>query len=106
MFNGEITQVRFLIEVLHFDHRFHDLLHTATACGDLNIVRYLIEDRKLNAATESMNKETPLHLAALNGHLHIVTYLVGTQQVDPISSCLDNNDCSPLHNPAEVGTSM
>ncbi len=94
VFNGEITRVRFLIEVLHFDHRFHDLLHTAAACGDLNIVRYFIEDRQVHAAA---NKETPLHVAALNGHLHIVKYLVGTHQMDPTSSCLDNNHCSPLH---------
>ncbi len=103
VFNGEITKVRFLIEVLHFDLRFYNLLHTAAACGDLNMVRYFIEDRKINAATESTNKETPLHLAALNGHLHIVKYLVGTQQVDPTCSCLDNNDCSPLHNACRSG---
>ena len=108
VFNGEMTQVRFLIEVLHCDsdscnQQGHSLLHTAAACGDLNFVRYFIEDKKINAATESMNKETPLHLAALNGHLHIVKYLVGTQQVDPTSSCLDNNDCSPLHNACRSG---
>ena len=103
VFNGEITQVRFLIEVLHCDSneqgRF--LLHIAAAYGHLNIVKYFIEDRKFNAATESMNKETPLHLAALNGHLHIVKYLVSTQLMDPTS--LDNNDCSPLHNACRSG---
>ena len=104
VFNGEITQVRFLIEVLYCNNSVeqgHFLLHTAAAYGHLNIVRYFIEDRKLNAATESMDKETPLHLAALNGHLHIVKYLVGTQQVDPTS--LDNNNFSPLHNACRSG---
>ncbi len=104
MFNGEITQVRFLIEVLHCDSneqgRF--LLHISAANGHLNIVKYFIEDRKFNAATESMNKETPLHLSALNGHLHIVKYLVSTQLMDPTS--LDNNDCSPLHNACRSGS--
>ena len=97
-FNGEIARVRFLVEVLHCDNF---LLHTAAACGDLIIVKYFIEDRQVNAATESMNKETPLHLAALNGHLHIVKYLVSTQLVDPTS--LDNNNCSPLHNACRSG---
>ena len=104
VFNGEITQVRFLIEVLYWNNSVEQgqfLLHIAAAYGHLNIVRYFIEDRKLNAATESMDKETPLHLAALNGHLHIVKYLVGTQQVDPTS--LDNNNFSPLHNACRSG---
>ena len=104
VFNGKITQVRFLIEVLYCNNSVEQgqfLLHVAAAYGHLNIVRYFIEDRKLNAATESTNKETPLHFAALNGHLHIVKYLVGTQLVDPTS--LDNNHCSPLHNACRSG---
>ena len=103
VFNGEIIQVRFLIEVLHCNsvEQGHFLLHVAAAYGHLNIVRYFIEDWKLNAATESTNKETPLHFAALNGHLHIVKYLVGIQLVDPTS--LDNNNCSPLHNACRSG---
>ncbi len=104
VFNGKITQVRFLIEVLYCNNSVEQgqfLLHVAAAYGHLNIVRYFIEDRKLNAATESTNKETPLHFAALNGHLHIVKYLVSTQLVDPAS--LDNNNCSPLHNACRSG---
>ncbi|XP_064387404.1 poly [ADP-ribose] polymerase tankyrase-1-like isoform X5 [Halichondria panicea] len=104
VFNGEITQVRFLIEVLYCNNSVEQgqfLLHTAAAYGHLNIVRYFIEDRKFNPATESTNKETPLHFAALNGHLHIVTYLVGSQLVDPTS--VDNNHCSPLHNACRSG---
>ncbi len=107
VFNGEITQVRFLIEVLHCNiykccnEQGHFPLHIAAACGDLNMVKFFIEDRKIIAATESINKETPLHLAALNGHLHIVKYLVSTQLMDPTS--LDNNDCSLLHNACRSG---
>ncbi len=104
VFNGEMTQVRFLIEVLYCNNSVeqgHFLLYVAAAYGHLNIVRYFIEERKLNVATESINNETPLHLAALNGHLHIVKYLVGTQLVDPTS--LDNNHCSPLHNACRSG---
>ncbi len=108
VFNGKITEVLFLIEVLHCNihkcsnEQGHIPLHTAAACGDLNMVKFFIEDKNSHAASKStMNKETPLHLAALNGHLHIVKYLVSTQLMDPTS--LDNNDCSPLHNACRSG---
>ena len=58
-------------------------------------MRYFIEDRLVNAATESVGEETPLHCAAENGHLSTVMYLVGVQLVDP--QILDGQLISTLY---------
>ena len=100
MFNRELAKVRLLVEVFHcsplaVNREGHTALHTAAAIGELTILKYFIEDRVVNAATESVGKETPLHCAAENGHLSTVMYLVGVQLVDP--QILDDKLMSPLH---------
>ena len=100
VFNGDLAKVRLLVEVFHcsplaVNREGHTAIHTAAAVGELTILKHFIEDRLVNAATESVGKETPLHCAAENGHLSTVMYLVGVQLVDP--QILDDKLMSPLH---------
>ena len=100
VFNGEITKVQLLVKVFHcsplaVSKEGYIPLHIATTCGHLDILKYFIEERLVNAASESVSQETPLHYAAENGQLSVVEYLVGTQLVDPL--ILDKNLVSPLH---------
>ena len=107
MFSGELAKVRLLVEVFHcsplaVNREGHTALHTAAAVGELTIMKYFIEDRLVNAATESVGEETPLHCTAENGHLSTVMYLVGVQLVDP--QILDSQLISPLHKACMSGS--
>ncbi len=70
------------------------LLHTAAEMGQLNILKYLIEDEGCNPATAGYQGFTTLHSAANNKQFEVVQYLVDQCQLDP--SALDNNNRAPL----------
>ena len=52
-------------------------LHLASSSGDLQVVKYYVEDLQTNINLPSgRNNYTPLHFACLNGQLEVVRYLV------------------------------
>lgn len=102
IFNGELSKLRFLVEVCHcsplaVNREGFTALHTAAACGELNLLMYLVQYLLINAAIESLiaTGMSPLHIAAFNGHLHVVKYLIESCQVDPLIE--DRDQRSPLH---------
>lgn len=55
---------------------FEDPLHLAAVRGNLNVVRYCVETRKIDIDVVNMCGQTALMLAAKNNHYHVAEYLV------------------------------
>ena len=62
-------------------------LHLASQTGDINIVRYLVNELskflplKDIITSRDINGDAPIHRAALNGHLEIIKHLGGLSKV-------------------------
>ena len=56
----------------------------AAAHGDINVLKFLINEQKMSANFSSLDGKTPLMLACINGHLDAVRFLVefGHAKVD------------------------
>jgi len=58
------------------------LLHIAAFNGRLDIIRYFVDEKKVDINKADNDGNTALHFAAFNGHLGIVKYLVDEKKVD------------------------
>ena len=76
-------------------------LHDASQSGHLEIVKYIVEEVKVNPEVMDNYGETPLDDASWGGHLEIVKYLVEEVKVNP--ETLDNNGDTPLHRASRYG---
>jgi len=71
------------------------LLHIAAFNGHLGIVKYLVDEKKVDVNKVDKDGKTALHRAAFNGHLGIVKYLVDEKKVDVNKA--DNYGTTALH---------
>eukprot|EP01117_Protostelium_nocturnum_P017754 TRINITY_DN7282_c0_g3_i2.p1 TRINITY_DN7282_c0_g3~~TRINITY_DN7282_c0_g3_i2.p1 ORF type:complete len:612 (-),score=161.43 TRINITY_DN7282_c0_g3_i2:112-1947(-) len=69
-----------------------NLLHVASACGDVRIARYLLQYIDPNLTND---KFTPLYFASQDGHEKIVELLVNNPKVDP--NIVNGEGWTPLH---------
>ncbi|XP_050515010.1 ankycorbin-like [Diabrotica virgifera virgifera] len=51
------------------------LVHTAAECGALEVLRYLLEDCKMDIMVSDVNGNLPAHMAAYSGKVEILRYL-------------------------------
>ena len=63
--------------------------------GQIDTVKYLIEERQCNPECQNVNKITPLFLASEKGHLDIIKYLTLEKCCDPTGTTGYCN--TPLH---------
>ena len=63
--------------------------------GNLDVLKYFIDERNWNPACLGHDGRTPLHVATEHAHFDVVKYLVIEQQVEPL--CQDENGWTPLH---------
>ena len=70
-------------------------LHIAALNGQLEIVRYYLEELKCDPNITGFNGRIPLHHACQNGHLNVIKYLTEVHNCDTMSRDIDNN--VPLH---------
>ena len=73
-------------------------LHRASHRGELDEVKRLIEEKKLNPLLKNKNNDTALHLAAIGGHLNIMKYFIEEKCLVP--ACLGWTGQTPLHHVA------
>ena len=66
-------------------------LFCAAQRGNLETVKFLVEELDADAEATDGRLATPLHIAAHNGHLAVVQYLVETCSVNPDPEDLDGN---------------
>lgn len=84
IYNGNLKQLKEIsetkgIEVVKNNSNIHDLasIHIAAQIGNIEIVRFLIEESvRENPNLPRINNFTPMHAAAMNGHVEIVNYLI------------------------------
>ena len=77
-------------EGVQYDHTY---LHMATIRGDLEIVKFLIEDQQCSPQVKDSAGLTPLHLASKYGHIDIVRYLITAQNCSVV--CKANDGSTP-----------
>ena len=103
--NGDLSEVKRLEVYVNpntFDNYETTPLHLASEYGHLDIVRYLVEERKCGTERYNERKLTPLHLAAREGRLDVVKCLIGEGGCNPM--CRGGNFwATPLHLACERG---
>ena len=78
------------------------LLHYAAFGGDMNQVKYLVEEKRADVGEKDDDGVTPLHYAAWGGHLDIVKYFVEEKGVD--ANVRSKRGVVPLHYAALGGS--
>ena len=76
-------------------------LHLAALNGELEAVKFLIEDMDCDPNLKDHYERTPLLHAIEEGHLDVVRYLVDTHHCDRL--CPDEDKQTPLHRAAAEG---
>ncbi|WP_353272525.1 ankyrin repeat domain-containing protein [Wolbachia endosymbiont (group A) of Urophora cardui] len=76
-------------------------LHFAALFGDLELARYLVDEKDCSFNVLDKYGKSPLHIASENGRIELVKYLVGEKKAN--INVLDNQHMAPLHFVAENG---
>lgn len=96
---GDLEKVKELIKEgdnpLDPDLNDDTILHHAASLGELEILKYLVEELGCNAATRGWKGTTPLHAAAQAKQFPIVKYLIEDCGSDPTAT--DDNNQYPLN---------
>lgn len=102
--NGLVSEVRRLIDGgIDAGARSEfgtSVLDQAAQNGKEEVVRFLLEEKRVSAKEANKSGVTPLHLAARNGHEAVVRLLI-ENGADPKAS--DKDNCTPLHRAASSG---
>ena len=79
------------------------LLHTAAKNGNVEMLKYLIEEQKCPTKfpCKAKGETTPLHIAACESQIHTLRYLIDKEKCDP--NCVDFDLNTPLHLAAAHG---
>ena len=70
-------------------------LHCAAIAGNMAVVRFLLEECRLNHLSLNKHQHSLLHLAAAHGHLELVHYLMKDKHLHPLSP--DIHSWTPVH---------
>ncbi|KAI3872646.1 hypothetical protein MKX03_014990, partial [Papaver bracteatum] len=75
-------------------------IHFVAAGGSVKVLKYLIEELKLNVDVKDGSRKTPLYRAAIEGRLDVMEYLL---QIGANPEIPDDSNISPLHHVAMIG---
>ena len=90
---NQLNIVKYFIEEKKFDPFIsvdedgHTLLHLAIYRGNTKMVKYFIEDLKLNYMCRNQKQLCPLHYTALHGHVEIFDYFITGLKCDINMPC-------------------
>jgi ankyrin repeat protein len=93
------TDANAVVRVPENLHKKYTLLHRASLCGQLEVVRLLV-DRSADVNIHSAHNDTALHLAALSDNIHIIELLLSQEMSVNLTNILD---MTPLHVSAARG---
>ena len=101
---GKLDVVKFFIDndvhVVDSDSVKDTPLHAACRGGHLDVIRFLVVEKKYSLERKISTGETPVHVAAVEGHDEVVQFLLG-QKCQPLP--LDKEGNTPLHVAAHHG---
>ncbi|XP_011705515.1 PREDICTED: alpha-latrocrustotoxin-Lt1a-like, partial [Wasmannia auropunctata] len=89
-FNSGSEIIKYLVEKGNNKNIFD-----AARDGNLGVVRYFVENERIDVNIRDNDSKTPLHWAASNGYLGIVKYLVEQKNAD--ITARENGNGIPLH---------
>ena len=103
LINGRLNNIKLETIIENFNNEEKKyILYSACRNGNLELVRYLIEQQYLNKEITGKLGQTPLHIACSNGNLNIVKYLCEKQNVN--KELKENSfGKTPLHCACENG---
>ena len=58
----------------------------ASGCGELSLIKKVVEDLRWNPDVQSADQQTPLYVASLHGHINIVRYLFKLPNYKPTNN--------------------
>lgn len=99
VFNNHNSEIFHYLISHHADITLHDkinnssLLHYACSSDKLEIVKYLIEEKKFNCNENSLIG-TPLHFSLESNQYEIIKYLLSISNINV--NLKDNNKCTPI----------
>jgi ankyrin repeat protein len=76
-------------------YRDRELLFESASNGDLQKVKFLVEEKKISVNAQIINKEPPIIAASMRGHWKVVDYLIEKNAKVNVKSKLDG--LTPLH---------
>ncbi|KAI3871162.1 hypothetical protein MKW98_015062 [Papaver atlanticum] len=76
------------------------VIHFAAGGGNVEVLKYLIKEIKLDVNVKDNSGVTPLSWAAIEGHYAAVEYLL---EMGANPEMPDNSNCTPLHHSAMKG---
>ena len=97
----QLTEEKQLNPLQKVDKFGANALHYAAQFGQLNVLKYFIEKRGCNPASQDNRTWTSLHYAAVGKHLDIVRYLIAEQHMDPL--CCADDGTTSLHTACQAG---
>jgi len=88
---GDLKTVKFYISngcnLNYQSYNYETPLLYACLSGNVDTVKYLIEEKDLNSQHQGYKMKTPLSYACLSGNLDLVKYLIEEQGIDPNYQC-------------------
>ena len=99
--HGDLEIIKYLranfdFDPLHKNEERQTRLHLASSSGELQFVKYFLEELKTDINLPGgRNNYTPLHFACLNGQLEVVRYIVGNHNCN--LNIQARNKVTPLH---------
>lgn len=82
---GDLENIKVWLERVTPEERvttLNILLQRAAAKGQMDILKYLVKERKADINTRADHGDIPLHQAAAEGHPNVIKYLVDEQKAD------------------------
>ena len=98
---GHFNIITYFIENLHMNPQLHipSSLLAAARSGSVDVVRYLVVDKKCSLHCKDSDGNSPVHYAAASGCSDVITFFINEEKCNPMER--GNQGRTPLHYASE-----